>query len=279
MAHWIQVVEGDGEPEKRIDLMQMVRKGDLHPCTFVAETDKPFSVEDVLTVYNNQDIFMEMKQNADSSEFWPALNFWIFFAVRHPILQPILWISDVLHGTPGPKVLGDSLVPILFLCSVYRSLCCIATDSNSYQYCRCCCFYRVHGSRYGRSRIPERRSQGCFCMEQVPNRCIQWHAIQWEHLTLITTGKLCGVQLGLTSFWNCSRNPLRTVGDKQCNNTKNMPKGHLHVNSLLCHASHWSQTIDMHQLKTIMRIIILHHAGHCPFLSLDKYFRHALKVM
>ena len=43
-----------------------------------------------------------MKQNADSSEFWPALNFWIFFAVGHPILQPILWISDVLHGTPGP---------------------------------------------------------------------------------------------------------------------------------------------------------------------------------
>ena len=55
MAHRIQVVEGDGEPEKRIDLMQMVRKGDPHPCTFVAETDKPFSVEDVLTVYNNQD--------------------------------------------------------------------------------------------------------------------------------------------------------------------------------------------------------------------------------
>ena len=45
---------------------------------------------------------MEMKQNADSSESWPALNFWIFFAVGHPILQPILWISDVLHGTPGP---------------------------------------------------------------------------------------------------------------------------------------------------------------------------------
>ena len=58
---------------------------------------------------------MEMKQNADSSEFWPALNFWIFFVVGHPILQPILWISDVLQGTPGPKVLGDSLVPVLFL--------------------------------------------------------------------------------------------------------------------------------------------------------------------
>ena len=56
---------------------------------------------------------MEMKANTTPEEFWPALNFWIFFAVGHPILQPILWISDVLHGTPGPMVGG--LVPALFL--------------------------------------------------------------------------------------------------------------------------------------------------------------------
>ena len=57
---------------------------------------------------------MEMKNNvANPEDFWAALNFWIFFAVGHPILQPILWISDVLHGTPGP-VIGD-LVPALFL--------------------------------------------------------------------------------------------------------------------------------------------------------------------
>jgi hypothetical protein len=56
---------------------------------------------------------MEMKSHVEPSEFWPALNFWIFFAVGHPILQPILWISDVLHGSPGPKV-GD-LVPVTFL--------------------------------------------------------------------------------------------------------------------------------------------------------------------
>lgn len=56
---------------------------------------------------------MEMKNNVEPSEFWPALNFWIFFAVGHPILQPILWISDVLHGSPGPMV-GD-LVPFTFL--------------------------------------------------------------------------------------------------------------------------------------------------------------------
>ncbi len=57
---------------------------------------------------------IEMKNNVQNpEEFWAALNFWIFFAVGHPILQPILWISDVLHGTPGP-VIGE-LVPALFL--------------------------------------------------------------------------------------------------------------------------------------------------------------------
>ncbi len=56
---------------------------------------------------------LEMKSNADPADFWPALNFWIFFAVGHPILQPILWISDVLHGSPGPMV--GNLVPITFV--------------------------------------------------------------------------------------------------------------------------------------------------------------------
>jgi hypothetical protein len=56
----------------------------------------------------------EMKANVENpSDFWAALNFWIFFAVGHPLLQPFLWISDVLHGTPGPKV--ADLVPALFL--------------------------------------------------------------------------------------------------------------------------------------------------------------------
>jgi len=56
----------------------------------------------------------EMKANVeDPADFSAALNFWIFFAVGHPILQPILWISDVLHGSPGPMI-GD-LVPITFL--------------------------------------------------------------------------------------------------------------------------------------------------------------------
>lgn len=56
----------------------------------------------------------EMKANvADPSEFWDAFNFWVFFAVGHPLLQPILWISDVLHGSPGPMVFD--LVPATFL--------------------------------------------------------------------------------------------------------------------------------------------------------------------
>ena len=57
---------------------------------------------------------MQMKESVENpSEFWGALNFWIFFAVGHPLLQPILWISDVLHGTPGPEI--ADLVPALFL--------------------------------------------------------------------------------------------------------------------------------------------------------------------
>lgn len=56
----------------------------------------------------------QMRENVqDPEQFWAALNFWIFFAVGHPILQPILWISDVLHGSPGPLI--ANLVPITFI--------------------------------------------------------------------------------------------------------------------------------------------------------------------
>lgn len=55
-----------------------------------------------------------MKENvANPQDFWDAFNFWVFFAVGHPLLQPILWISDVLHGSPGPMVFD--LVPVSFL--------------------------------------------------------------------------------------------------------------------------------------------------------------------
>ena len=43
-------VEGDGEPDERIDLFQMVRKGEPNPCTFVAPNEKTFTSKDVLRV-------------------------------------------------------------------------------------------------------------------------------------------------------------------------------------------------------------------------------------
>ena len=45
-------VEGDGEPDERIDLFKMVRKGEPNPCTFVAPNANPFSASDVLEVVN-----------------------------------------------------------------------------------------------------------------------------------------------------------------------------------------------------------------------------------
>jgi hypothetical protein len=57
---------------------------------------------------------LEMKANIeDPADFSAALNFWIFFAAGHPLLPPILWISDVLHGSPGPKI--ADIVPISFV--------------------------------------------------------------------------------------------------------------------------------------------------------------------
>jgi hypothetical protein len=55
-----------------------------------------------------------MKANiANPADFWPSVNFWVFFAVSHAILQPIFWISEVLHASPGPKI--ADLVPVSFL--------------------------------------------------------------------------------------------------------------------------------------------------------------------
>jgi len=48
-----------------------------------------------------------------AQDFFAAINFWVFFAVGHAILQPILYLSDVLHGSPGPLI-GD-LVPATFI--------------------------------------------------------------------------------------------------------------------------------------------------------------------
>jgi len=47
-------VQGDGEPDKRIDLFQMVREGDPNPCTFVADNhdSNKVSSKDVLTIFD-----------------------------------------------------------------------------------------------------------------------------------------------------------------------------------------------------------------------------------
>jgi len=78
-----------------------------------------------------------MKESiADPGDFWAALNFWIFFAVGHPLLQSILWIIDFLHGTPGP-MLAD-LVPALFLAGnavvIFAVSACVKGNSKRSQY-------------------------------------------------------------------------------------------------------------------------------------------------
>ena len=45
--------------------------------------------------------------------FWAPFQFWLFFAAMHPLLQPALWISEVLHGSPGPQI--AELLPATFL--------------------------------------------------------------------------------------------------------------------------------------------------------------------
>ena len=66
-----------------------------------------------------------MKVNASPEDFSAALNIWIFFA-RFPVLQPVLWISKVLHGSPWPRVAG--FVPVTFLPSNVVTIAAIASS-------------------------------------------------------------------------------------------------------------------------------------------------------
>lgn len=74
------------------------------------------------------DNIMQMKSLVDPTDFWAAVNFWIFFAVGHPILQPILFLSDVLHGSPGPLV--ADLVPVSFLLGNLAVIAVVATSKQ-----------------------------------------------------------------------------------------------------------------------------------------------------
>jgi len=137
----------------------------------------------------------EMKANiADPADFWAALNFWIFFAVGHPILQPILAISDVLHGSPGPMAGG--LVPASFILGniiviaavtlskevrLYYSIwflsvaviltpiltffwllptCILRTDSQRSQHCGSCCILYIRRRWTRRTGWPRRLQFG-----------------------------------------------------------------------------------------------------------------------
>jgi hypothetical protein len=46
-------------------------------------------------------------------EYNAAVNFFTLFAVAHPVLTPVLWIAEVMHASPGPRLAG--LVPFTFL--------------------------------------------------------------------------------------------------------------------------------------------------------------------
>jgi hypothetical protein len=59
-------VEGDGEPDERIDAFQMVRKGDPNPCTFVAP-DSSSNSQDILVVVD-----VEGTSRDDLDKSWQA---------------------------------------------------------------------------------------------------------------------------------------------------------------------------------------------------------------
>jgi len=58
--------------------------------------------------------FQEMSAaGVTGDDLWAPFQFWFFFAAMHPLLQPAIWIGEVLHGSPGPQ-LGD-VMPVSFV--------------------------------------------------------------------------------------------------------------------------------------------------------------------
>lgn len=103
-------VEGDGEPEERIDAFQMVRKGDPNPCTFVAPSVRPYTSSDVLSVVD-----VPGTDASNLEESWKA-NFerdiddgaWYEVSSKGP-----LW-RMTLHRLDGDKDDGDSPCALVF---------------------------------------------------------------------------------------------------------------------------------------------------------------------
>ncbi|CAB9515843.1 expressed unknown protein [Seminavis robusta] len=55
----------------------------------------------------------KMLQQSSLEEFSSALSFWFLGALSHPLMEAAFDISELLHASPGPRVLG--LVPWSFL--------------------------------------------------------------------------------------------------------------------------------------------------------------------
>jgi hypothetical protein len=71
---------------------------------------------------------VDMREHSTFEEFSSAFAFWSFAVLIHPIIQPILWISEVLHASIGPKVFG--LVPLSFGLGTAAILYVIASFNN-----------------------------------------------------------------------------------------------------------------------------------------------------
>jgi len=128
---------------------------------------------------------MEMKAAVAPTDFWSAMNFWIFFAVGHVILEPVLWISDVLHGSPGPMVGG--LVPATFLLG---NIIAIGAVSYSKEVIECSVVHRTSFA------IPTRETnhypvffRSRFGWSGVDSECCQCSSTVWIFV-------LCGSWIG-----------------------------------------------------------------------------------
>lgn len=104
-----------------------------------------FHVNDYATFFRS---LSEMKANiADPTDFWPAVNFWIFFAVSHAILQPIFWISEILHASPGPKI--ADLIPVSFLIGNAVVIGAVSFSKEVRERCSMECYYSVQHDSSG----------------------------------------------------------------------------------------------------------------------------------
>ena len=100
-------IEGDGEPDERIDLFQMVRKGDNHPCTFVSKPDS-FSATDVLRVVEVQGTDRASLDKSWQSAFNRDLDDGSWCHVE----KTPLWKVEFHRSTGGLRLRRDGRRPV-----------------------------------------------------------------------------------------------------------------------------------------------------------------------